>query len=181
MAAGDLTGLSDIDGTVESTEYLHLEQTGDGLSTIWRLERRALREKLIQPNPLGDDSAFVIKQIATGSEEGLALVAEHEQFPVAMLAARKDFSTGTLSLIDVRVDYDHRRQGLATAMLFQAINYARENELRAVSAAVRANNLPGNQLLLRTSFDLSGVDTRRYSNHDVVKESATLIWYASLD
>jgi hypothetical protein len=53
--------------------------------------------------------------------------------------------------------------------------------MRAVAADVRANNIPANQLFLKCAFDLSGIDTRRHSNHDVVKESATLIWYAALD
>ena len=63
----------------------------------------------------------------------------------------------------------------------QAINRAREMEMRAVSAEVRANNLPGNELLLKCGFDLAGIDTRRHSNHDVVKESATFIWYVALN
>ena len=30
-------------------------------------------------------------------------------------------------------------------------------------------------------IDLAGVDTRRWSNHDLVKETVTLLWYAALD
>jgi hypothetical protein len=66
-------------------------------------------------------------------------------------------------------------------MIYQAIQRAREMEFRAVMAQTRTNNFPANQFLLKSSFDLSGVDTKRHSNHDVVKEAATLIWYASLD
>jgi RimJ/RimL family protein N-acetyltransferase len=177
----DLDLIAEIDGTVESAEYLHLEQSGEGMAMSWRVERRPMREKLIQQNPLGEDRAFVVKQIATGVDEGLVLCAEHRGAPVALLAAQPDYTNSSLHLIDVRVDYDYRRQGLATAMLYQAINHARDADLRAVRANVAANNFPGNQLLLKCSFELSGIDTRRHSNHDVVKESATLIWYASLD
>jgi hypothetical protein len=67
------------------------------------------------------------------------------------------------------------------ALIYRAINRARDLELRAVFAEVPANNFPANQLLLKCSFELAGVDTRRHSNHDVVKESATLLWYAALD
>ena len=58
---------------------------------------------------------------------------------------------------------------------------AREMELRAVSAETLTNNVPAGQLLAKCGFELSGVDTRRHSNHDVVKEAATLFWYAALD
>ena len=29
--------------------------------------------------------------------------------------------------------------------------------------------------------EMTGVDTHRHSNHDMVKESATIFWYAALD
>jgi ribosomal protein S18 acetylase RimI-like enzyme len=177
----DLNALPDVDGTIESAEYLHLEQSGEGLSITWKIEKRPLRQKLIQSNPLDEETSFAVKQIASGADDGLALVAEHEGAPVALLAAQPNHAAGVLHMIDLRVDYDHRREGLATAMIYQAINRARELEMRAVSAEVRANNLPGNELLLKCGFDLAGIDTRRHSNHDVVKESATLIWYAALD
>ena len=177
----DLDALGEIDGTIESADYLHLDQSGEGLAIAWKVEKRPLRQKLIQSNPLDEETSFAVKQIASGVDEGFALVAEHEGAPVALLAAQPDHAARALRMIDLRVDYDHRRQGLATAMIFQAINRAREMEMRAVSAEVRANNLPGNQLLLKCAFELAGLDTKRHSNHDVVKESATLIWYAALD
>jgi hypothetical protein len=66
-------------------------------------------------------------------------------------------------------------------MLFQIIQHTRQADLRAVTAEVLSNNYPANQFLLKTGFDLSGIDVRRHSNHDIVKESATLFWYAALD
>ena len=179
--AKDLDQLPDIDGTVESTRYLHLEQAGAGLAASWRLEERPLRKKLIDPNRLGDETTFLLKQIVTGADEGLVLVAEHDGAPVAVLVAQLRPERRTLHLVDLRIDYEQRRQGIATAMLYQLVAAAREQELRAVSAETRTNNVPAGQLLAKCGFELSGVDTRLHSNHDVVKESATLFWYATLD
>jgi len=180
--AKDLDLLSDIDGTIESTRYLHLEQSaGEGLAVSWRLEERALREKVIDPNRLTDEAAFLVKQIVTGADEGLVFVAEHESAPVAVLVAHRRPELNTLHIVDLRIDYEQRRQGIATAMLYQTIGVAREMEVRAVSAETRTNNVPASQLLAKCGFELSGVDTRRHSNHDVVKEAATLFWYAALD
>jgi ribosomal protein S18 acetylase RimI-like enzyme len=86
----------------------------------------------------------------------------------------------TLRLIDLRVDYDFRRQGLGSAMLFQAIQKAREEGRRAVSIETRTDNQPANTLLGRLHFELSGIDTRRHSNHDLVAEAVTLFWYIPL-
>jgi ribosomal protein S18 acetylase RimI-like enzyme len=177
----DLDRLADIDGTVESSRYLHLEQSGEGLAASWRLEERPLRERVIDPNRLGDEAAFLVKQIVSGADEGMVLVAEHDEAPVALLVAHLRPERQTLHVVDLRIDYEQRRQGIATAMVYQVIAAAREMGLRAVSAETRTNNLPAGQLLAKCGFDLSGVDTRRESNHDVVKEAATLFWYATLD
>lgn len=177
----DLDGLYDIDGTIESTQYLHLDRAGEGLDVSWKLAERPLREKRSFPNRLDDDRRFLLKQIATGADEGIVLVAEHDDVPVAMLLAQVEPAFGTIRVHDVRVDFDQRRQGLATAMMFQVISAARERELRAVTAECTTDNLPAAKFLLKCGFDMSGLDARRLSNHDLVKESVTLHWYAALD
>src|SRR5215813_6164765 len=101
----DLDSLADIDGTVESLEYLHLDQSGEGLAIAWRIEKRSLREKLIQSNPIAEESVFAIKQISSGADEGLAIIAQQEGAPVALLAAQPDYASGRLHILDLRVDY----------------------------------------------------------------------------
>jgi RimJ/RimL family protein N-acetyltransferase len=177
----DYDNLLEIDGTVDSQRYLHLERAGTGMAIQWRLEDRPLRAKLIQSNPLDDEKKFLARQILSGSEDGIVLVAEHEEAIVAMLMAQVSPVTNALRLIDVRIDFDFRRQGLATAMIFQIIQHAREQAIRAVMAETRTNNHPVNQLLAKTGFELAGVDAQRYSNHDMVKEAATLFWYVAMD
>jgi ribosomal protein S18 acetylase RimI-like enzyme len=177
----DLDRLIDIDGTVESTQYLHLERIGEGLSIGWKLEQRPLRNKLIEANPLDDEQKFLLKQILSGADEGIVLVAEHEDQPVALAMAQAKPERGTMELLDLRVDYDQRRQGLATVMIYQIIQAAKDQSLRAVSAETRTSNLPANMLLQKLAFEMAGVDTHRHSNHDMVKESATIFWYAALE
>jgi GNAT superfamily N-acetyltransferase len=181
VTADDLAQVRDIDGIVESSRYLHLERTGEGLAVSWKLEERPVRQKLIDPNRLDDDAYFLLKQIVNGIEDGLALTVELEDAPVAILVARPDPAANALQIIDLRVDYDFRRQGMGTALLFQAIARARELEHRAVAVRTLTNNLPAAALLSRCGFELSGIDTRLKSNHDLVKEAVTLFWYVPLD
>lgn len=179
--ATDLDLLLEIDGTVESTQYLHLEQAGEGLKASWSLDPRPLRSKLIEPNALNEDLRFTVKQLITGADDGVVLVVQHDDQIVGLALAKPEHEHRTMRLLDVRVDYDLRRQGLGMGLVYQIIQKTREAELRAVTAETRTNNFPANQLLLKCGFDLAGVDTRRHSNHDMVKESATLLWYAALD
>jgi ribosomal protein S18 acetylase RimI-like enzyme len=181
MSASDVDRLGDIDATVEASRYLHVERTGQGLAAAWRVQERPLREKRIDPNRVDDELHFAVKQVAAGIEEGVALAVWHEGLMVGQLVARLDAPRGTLRLLDVRIDFDHRRQGLGSALLYRAIQEARERGLRAVSARTRANNFPAAALLLKAGFDLAGLDTQRESNHDLVKEAVTLFWYAVLD
>ncbi len=181
VTPADLDGLYDIDGTIESTEYLHVDRTGDGIDVGWTLAQRPLREKRMAPNRLDDDRQFLLKQIVTGADEGIVLVAEHDGVPVAMLLTQVDPGVGTMRVRDMRVDYDHRREGLGTAMMFQVIATARDQGLRAVAAESTTDNVPAAEFLLKCGFDLDGLDVRRTSNHDLVKECVTLYWYAALD
>lgn len=178
---GDLARLIDIDGTIESTHYLHVDQSGEGAAAAWRIEERPLRERKMERNAPTDESLFLLKQIVTGAEEGMALLAEHEQVNVAILVARQEPQYGTMRLVDLRVDFEHRRQGVGSAMVYQLISEARTRELRAIAAETRTDNVPASRFLLKCGFDLTGLDTRRYTNHDLVKEAVTLFWYASLD
>ena len=100
---------------------------------------------------------------------------------VALLVAHQQHQFRTMNVADLRVDSDYRRQGLAMALLYQAIAEARSRELRAVHVECRTDNIPASKLLAKLAFELSGIDTQRQTNHDLVKESATLFWYAALD
>src|SRR5687768_17812658 len=94
--AKDLDLLPDNDGTVESTRYLHLEHAaGEGMSASWRLEERPLRQKLIDPNRLGDETTFLLKQMVTGADEGVVFVAGNDKAPAAWLVANLRPGQGT--------------------------------------------------------------------------------------
>jgi len=173
----DLDRFRDIDATIDSRQYLHVDRSGEGLELSVKVRPRDLREKLVQPYPLGDDLQFSIRQIAGGIEEGLALVAEHDDCLIAALTAQRDHVARVMRLLDIRIDFDHRRQGIASVMMYQLIEATRSLELRAVAASTQANNFPASQMLAKLGFELTGLDTFAMSNHDLVKESVTLLWY----
>ncbi len=181
LAFNDLPLLDEIDGTIESTDYLHVDRGGEGMTLSLHVEQRPLRAKQITPNPLGDELRLIYRQVASGADEGIALAAEHDGQIIAAAIAQPDELRGTLCLMDVRVDYDFRRQGIGTALAFEIVQQARLTKRRAVAAETRSGNFPANQFLAKLGFALGGVDVQRYTNHDLVKEMATLFWYATID
>src|SRR3954468_24673468 len=66
VTASDLEGIAEIDGTVESSRYLHIDRTGEGLAAGWQLAERPARQKLIEANRMPDEAAFFLRQVATG-------------------------------------------------------------------------------------------------------------------
>jgi GNAT superfamily N-acetyltransferase len=181
VRVADLDRLIDIDGTIESTDYLHIDRVGAGFTGGWKIEQRPLREKRMERNQPTDEIQFITRQIVTGAEEGLALLADYDGVNVAQLVARLEPEFRTLRIIDLRVDFEHRRQGLGSAMMYMAIGQARDLQLRAVAADTHTDNLPAAEFLLRCGFELAGLDTRKHTNHDLVKERITLFWYVPLD
>src|SRR3954463_9019563 len=142
VTLADLNLLSEIDGTIASTDYLHVERSGEGLAATWKLHERPLRERLVRSNPIDEERAFDLKSIVSGANEGIALMAEHDGVPVALAAAMPDPSRGALRIIELRVDFDQRRLGLGSALLYSLINEARTRELRAVMAETTTDNHP---------------------------------------
>lgn len=177
----DLQRFLDIDGTIETLDYLHVERKGEDLPLGWWIESRPLRTKMIDANPLDEDTQFLYRQIASGADEGLALVAEHDGTLAASLLAQVEPDRKVLRLIDLRVDYDQRRQGLGSVLLFRTIQEARDRGLRAVTARTSTSNFPAARFLLKGSFEMAGLDAKFCTNHDLVKEAVSLFWYASLD
>src|ERR1700761_1800205 len=101
----------------------------------------------------------------------MVTVAVHDGETVGLLMAQPRQPANVLQLLALRVEFDHRREGLATALLYGAITTARDAGLRAVAAEVPANNGPAHALLAKLGFALAGLDTQRWSTHDLVKEA----------
>jgi len=140
-----------------------------------------MENRLIESNPLGDEARFRVRQIASGADDGIALLAEHDDQIIALLLAQPQPDLRLMKIFDLRVDFDQRRAGLASALLFQLMQTAREMELRAVAAETRSNNSPANQLMQKLGFELSGLDSQRNSADDLAKKSVALFWYAPLE
>lgn len=178
--AADTPDVLDIDGTIESHAYLHVDVAGEGTAVSFRVEERPLRDRLIAPRPMDDEQQFAFRQIAAGHDDGTATVAVHDGRAVGLILSKADAAADVVRLLDLRVDFDHRREGLASALLYGLIGAARDTDHRAVAAETTASNGPANALLAKTGFQVTGLDTHRRSNHDLVKEAVTVFWYLPL-
>jgi ribosomal protein S18 acetylase RimI-like enzyme len=181
ITTADLATVDDIDGSIRSTHYLHVVRDIGPTSFGWRLEERELRQAVADSNRMNDDTSFALKSIAGGVEEGYAQWIELDNVAAGMVVAQPRPGLGTLHVLDLRVDFDYRRQGLGTVLLLGLLGSARDAELRAVTAECSSSNLPAAKFLRKLGFEPAGLDTHRSSNHDLVKERATVLWVCALD
>jgi ribosomal protein S18 acetylase RimI-like enzyme len=179
MTPDDLILLNDIDATPAETHYLHVDRVGEGASTRFTIAARAARPDAAPVAPA--DIEFEAKRLLEGVFDGLALVAEHNGMIVASLIAILDAGSNLVNVVDVRVDREQRREGLASAMMFQLISFARDRDVRAIRACCTTRQFSVASLLTKLGFEVAGLDTHLVSNHDLVKEQATLFWYLALN
>ena len=67
LTLADVELLGEVDGTIESERYFHLERGGEGVALSWRVEDRPLRSKRVEANRLDDETQFMARQIASGA------------------------------------------------------------------------------------------------------------------
>src|SRR5262245_50771261 len=90
----DLSQLADIDATIESLQYLHVDSSGEGLNVSLNISLRPVREKIIASNRIDDELALLYRQIASGADEGIALAIDHDQGLVAAALGHVDAARG---------------------------------------------------------------------------------------
>lgn len=67
-------------------------------------------------------------------------------------------------ICNVAVFSQYRRQGVATALMQELDDYAKENEMASVSLEVRQSNLSAQQLYEKSGFEVVGKRRNFYVN-----------------
>ena len=84
-----------------------------GSMLFGRLKIVRFGERLISSIALDDDRPFLYRQIVGGIDDGMVLVADYAGSIVAAVLAQTQGDV--LKLIDLRVDFDHRREGFGNS------------------------------------------------------------------
>lgn len=178
LTDADIPRLAEIDAEFESNRYLAVEKIVNGLNVTWRLTDRPLA-----PPFISTDYSLRRQQrqeVATRlhAADGLYLLVEHHQQPVALLDMEPEHWRDTAMIWNILVDRRHRRRGLGTELMNRAVAWGRQHKLRALVLETQTNNYPACCFYLKYGFKLCGLDDHFYSNDDIgVKEVALFWWY----
>ena len=179
MRPDDISRLTDLRPGFVSQTMLKIEQTGSGLALGWRLvevelpipydkgglydfdvfERADITRRLAQTNSLME----VAVESVGGRIVGVLDVEEEGWRHVAWVH-------------NIMLDIDARRQGLGRRLVERTIAWARRRGLRAVMLETQTNNVPACLFYLRLGFQLVGINTAFYTNHDLERDEVALFW-----
>lgn len=95
------------------------------------------------------------------------LVAEEYPRVLGYADATVDAEQHVVWLDALVVAPDVRRNGIGTALLRQAMDWARQKKLRAMMVSVSTKNFPASAFLQQQGFAFCGFNDQYYHNHDI--------------
>ena len=95
---------------------------------------------------------------------------------IHLLGGRQDLA----ALWDLRVDPDHRRQGIGAALLQGAADWARARGCVQLKIETQNVNVPACRFYANQGCHLDAIDRYGYANHPQVGHEVELMWYLQL-
>ena len=163
-----------------SDRYLRVTKTGDGLQVGFALRIEELEQPFRSQgiSIIREKDKDLIKSRMAG--QALQLVVEENGRLVGLLDAEVESWRRILKVWNLLVDEEYRRQGIGTALMRRAHEFARENDCRAISAETQTTNWPALSFYLKMGFRVCGVDDHSYTNRDVERKEVALFLYREL-
>lgn len=86
---------------------------------------------------------------------------------VGYLALRNENEPGTVHITDIAVDVEYRKQGVATALLLGALDWADVHARKRVIFEAPSKNYPAILLAKKMGFEFCGFSDRYFTNRDI--------------
>jgi ribosomal protein S18 acetylase RimI-like enzyme len=103
---------------------------------------------------------------AAQSSSGV-LVAVLKGLPVGYIILDESMVPSGVWIRNLAVAEEHRRQGIGSALLISAQEWAIQRRLRKIFLETQSKNYPAIRLAVKLGFELSGYNDRYYANQDI--------------
>jgi ribosomal protein S18 acetylase RimI-like enzyme len=159
--SSDLPALIKLEHFVETTHVWQMDVNSD-------LEQIEIRFREIRlPRAVRLDYPRNAEDLADiWTRKHLFLSAIHQGQPIAYLAIEIE-QTHTAKVTDLVVSEKYRRQGIATAMLISAKDWAKQRGLKRLVLEMQAKNHAAIQLARKLGYEYCGFCDDYFANHDI--------------
>lgn len=103
----------------------------------------------------------------TWTQKDLFLVARKDDELVGYLTLIADRETRTARIVDLVVTDKLRRQGIGSALILAAQDWASRQKLRRMMLEMQAKNHAGINLARKMGYDFCGFNDHFFANHDI--------------
>ena len=115
-----------------------------------------------------------------GSQDRIAYLAYDGDLCVGQILLAKTWNSYA-HIEDISVARSHRGQGVGTALLAKACEWAKANNLAALSVECQDNNLLASRFFIKNGFEIGGVNTHLYAMLGEPYSTETAVfWYKKL-
>lgn len=101
------------------------------------------------------------------TERAALLIARLEDQPVGYISLRREIAPVTIWVSDLVVERRLRRQGIGSALVLAAQEWARRQHIARMVLEMQPKNFPAIRMAEKLGFNFCGYNDRYYANHDI--------------
>jgi ribosomal protein S18 acetylase RimI-like enzyme len=162
ITPGDLSSLVEIDHGFRTHYVWQMDRTNDeGQVGVTFREIRLPREVRVEfPRPYR-------RVIENWDKLAAILVSVYNGEAVGYISLSEDLSPTTGWVTSLAVDAAHRRQGIASALILAAQDWARQRNNRRMILEMQSKNIPAIRLAEKLGYEFCGYNDHYYANQDI--------------
>jgi ribosomal protein S18 acetylase RimI-like enzyme len=111
------------------------------------------------------------KVFSWNDEDNLAtmkgLVADLQDIPIGYLLFKVIQDTRTAWVVELNIKRRHRRQGIGSALMLAAQQWAASNRLKRIVLEMQSKNYPAIRFAQKLGFEFSGYNDHYYAKQDI--------------
>jgi len=162
VTSSDLSVLSEIDHGFRTHYVWQMDRiTEEGQVGVTFREIHLPREVRVEfPRPYR-------RLIETWDKLAVVLVSVFNGQPVGYICLSEDLSPTTGWVTSLAVDAAHRRQGIASALILAAQDWARQRNNRRMILVMQSKNIPAIRMAEKLGYEFCGYNDHYYANQDI--------------
>lgn len=156
--------LRQIDSRFHVGEYLHFSKRKTGEEYLFEMRLRKY------PNPFRKHSFNYenkyLDMLASFVKEGGSFASFDDERCVAIAVTSCERWNKTLTIWELAVDKNYRKQGIGKQLMERVFEYAQESQMRSVFLETQTNDVSAIRFYEKMGFEIAGFDDAYYTNSD---------------